>query len=264
MVEHRHAALQWVRHWLRCVGSHSIHSPHLYRFVHEVLLKKDDRTVSEAEAFRSKLLLDQRIVGSEDHGSGSSVRSGRSLAKVVKNEVASPLMASVYRRIVEFQQASRVLEIGTSVGITTLWISSDPSVEVVTLEANADLLETATRLFQTAKRNNIRLIPGNADETLTSVLKQGWVPDVAIVDANHRLNPTISYFKQLAEAMDGQGILLLDDIHYSREMTRAWEHISNDRQVTLALDCFRFGIVFFDRKLNKETIFLEVPFNLLR
>ncbi|MFM7327954.1 MAG: O-methyltransferase [Bacteroidota bacterium] len=263
MREPRHAALQWVRHWLLSVGPYSIHSPLLYRFVNEALFKADNRMEVVAEDFRNQFIRNQRPISSFDSGSGASVKSARTLADVVKHEVAGQRLASIFRRIIEFQQASRVLEVGTSVGITTLWLSANPAVEVVTLEANPDLVEIAQEAFKNAGRNNIRLIPGNADETLSSLLNQGWVPDVAIMDANHRFGPTMNYFRHLAEAMNDNGIIILDDIHYSREMTEAWREVCAAPRVTLALDCFRFGIVFFDRNLTKETVPIDVPLNLL-
>ena len=40
------------------------------------------------------------------------------------------------------------------------------------------------------------------------------------------------------------GMLILDDIHYSEEMERAWNELKNDERVTTSMDLYHIGLLF--------------------
>lgn len=258
MLEYRHAALQLVRHWLLCEGRHSIHSPFLFRFYNEVLSPPARDLLPDVERLRSALGSDERILSEGDHGSGRRNSRSKSVRSVVRNEVAGSSLASCYCSIIRFLNARNILEVGTSLGLTTLYLSAQPETQVITLEANEEIARMAADNFRFLRRDNIRLITGNADHTLSSVL-DGFIPEVAIVDANHRLDPTVRYFKQLKENMSEKGVIVIDDIHYSKEMSMAWEAMISDPAVSMTLDCYRFGVIFLDPALPVGVRRMEVP-----
>ncbi len=260
MLEYRHAAVRLMRHWLLCEGRHSIHSPFLFRFFEEVLTPDRRIRLPEVERLRMKLSGDRRLLPGQDAGSGSFRRSARTLRSVVKREAAPLALAACYRRLVRFSGAQEILEIGTSVGLTSMYLAAEDHVRVTTLEANEVLAKVAMENFLTAGRTNIRTVIGNADQTLPELLKKGPPPDLAIIDANHRYEPTLRYARQLSDNMEDSGVIVIDDIHYSREMTNAWKVMASGPAISLALDCGRFGVLFLDPALPREIRTLEVPF----
>jgi hypothetical protein len=42
--------------------------------------------------------------------------------------------------------------------------------------------------------------------------------------------------------------LIFDDIHWSQEMEVAWEEIKKDESISLTIDLFFIGIVFFRKE----------------
>ena len=131
-------------------------------------------------------------------------------------------------------------------GITTLYLSlARPSAQVYTLEGAKSIADRAQQIFQCSKYTNVQLVLGNIDQTLPNVLSQLPRVDLAYVDANHHYEPTVRYFEQLVAKIHHDSIIVVDDIYWSDEMQRAWQYIKRHPAVTLSLDLFDAGIVFF-------------------
>ncbi len=52
-------------------------------------------------------------------------------------------------------------------------------------------------------------------------------------------------------------VFVFDDIYWSVGMTRAWNEIKKDPKVTLSIDAFYFGFVFFKTEV-KEKVDLRI------
>ncbi|HVZ25796.1 MAG TPA: class I SAM-dependent methyltransferase, partial [Sediminibacterium sp.] len=149
-------------------------------------------------------------------------------------------------RMVHYYAPSQVLELGTSLGITTAYLASaNPLGQITTLEGAPAIAAKAQTHFNQLGLSNIRLVAGNFDETLPSVLNDLGKVDMAFIDGNHRFTPTVAYFEQLLPYVGESGFLVFDDIHWSSEMEAAWKKIQAHPQVTLTIDLFFVGIVFF-------------------
>ena len=99
---------------------------------------------------------------------------------------------------------------------------------------------------------NISLIEGNFDEQLPKWLVYHKKVDFAFIDGNHLYKPTVAYFEALLEVVEDHSILVFDDIHWSEEMEQAWSEISGHKAVTLSIDLFFIGIVFFRKEFAQK------------
>ncbi len=93
---------------------------------------------------------------------------------------------------------------------------------------------------------------GEFSETLTETLQTLGNIDLAFIDGNHRLQATIDYFEKLLPHLHDDSILIFDDIHWRREMQNAWKLIKNHSSVTLTIDIFFKGIVFFKKNFHQK------------
>jgi len=152
-------------------------------------------------------------------------------------------------RIVDHYSPANILELGTSLGITTAYMAAaNEQSKVVTMEGAATVAAVARKNFAKLGLQNIRLVEGNFDETLAATVQQMGSIDLAFVDGNHRYEPTLRYFRELLPAMHEYSILIFDDIHWSKEMEQAWAEIQRDPAVTLSIDLFFIGLVFFRKE----------------
>lgn len=238
---------------------HGIHSPFVYNFIRHVL---NDTTRYDAydqvEALRSRLLKDNRLLTVEDMGAGSDSRNReRRIADIVRHAAKPPKLARLLFRMVRYYRSQSVLELGTSVGLTTAYLAlATKNAAVISIEGAAQVAELAIREFEKLQIQNIRVLTGNFDLILPHVLSEGARPDLVFVDGNHRKAPTLQYFNQLLNSINSSSILIFDDIHWSKEMEEAWESIKAHPKVLLTIDLFFMGLVFFSNEFKIKQHFV--------
>ena len=114
---------------------------------------------------------------------------------------------------------------------------------------------TARQNFKTLELQNVKLAEGNFDYTLPSVIYHLTSVDLAFIDGNHRREPTENYFHWLLEKANSNSIFIFDDIHWSKGMELAWEHIKEHPSVRCSIDLFFIGIIFFRQEFKEKQHF---------
>jgi len=234
---------------------HGIHSPFVYSFIKEVLNKQVPADKFDSiEQYRKQLLQDKGMVNVWDRGAGSrqSVDNMRSIKQIAKVALKPKKYSLLLHKIIANYKPDEILEMGTSLGITTCYLAAaNKHAKVVTMEGAPSVAIIAKKTFSTLGYTNVNIMEGDFDETLPAYLKSVDQLGIVYVDGNHRYAPTINYFKQLLEKANDQSILIFDDIHWSEEMEKAWEEIKQHSHVTLTIDLFFIGLVFV-RQAQKE------------
>ncbi len=241
-------------HWLREVDEHSIHSPFFFDFYSKTVVKARSVNPPGLEELRERLLANETVLSIHDFGSGAqyNMNDKRTISEIAHTSVTPTRFALFYLDILHYLQARHVVELGTSLGLTSLYLASKKDVEVYTFEGSHSLCNVAQTNFEWAEKTNIQLIEGNIDSTLPNFLQQPSKIDFVLMDANHRYGPTIRYYHQLTRRISDTGIIVMDDIHRSPDMEKAWNEIKADTVVYGSIDLYRCGILFFDTTLNKQ------------
>lgn len=226
-----------------------MHSPFVFDFILNVLNNKNNyQAPSEIEQLRTQLLKDNRVLQIEDPGAGSRKNSAKekTVAQISKSALKSKRLAKVLFRLAKHYQPKTIVELGTSLGITTSYFSkANPGSAIITIEGSSSIAAIAEENFQKLDCNNIQLKESNFDEVLPSVICHLSSVDLAYIDGNHRYQPTINYFSQFLSRSHEQSIFVFDDIHWSAEMEKAWEEIKSHPSVKYTIDVFFLGFVFF-------------------
>ena len=280
-------AVRFVQFYWRAKTRYDVHSPFVFQFVEDVL--EDDRlfyVFRDAEILRGELLNSKDSVEVEDFGAGSHVSGLKKKRKIsaIANAALSPAFQCEWLfRIAQFTKPLTVIELGTSLGVSTLYLTegSPRSAKIRTLEGSSDIAALARRNFDwyydtflkiglqrhnpdmldfnyyeknvktDFEKNKIQIVVGKFDETLQTTLTELQKLDFAFIDGNHRRQPTLDYFHQCLAHTHTGSVLIFDDIHWSTEMESAWEDIKQHPSVTLTIDLFWCGLVFF-RTENRE------------
>jgi len=138
-----------------------------------------------------------------------------------------------------------ILELGTSLGITTAYLAAANSRNrVMTMEGSGAVLKVAQGVWKALKLENIEWVEGNVDDTLLIHARERL--DMAYVDANHTYEATLRYVNALLPRMNEKGVIVLDDIHYSEQMEQAWKELKDDKRVTTSMDLYHVGLLFVD------------------
>ncbi|GEO08601.1 O-methyltransferase [Segetibacter aerophilus] len=242
---------------------HGVHSPFVFDFITNVL--NDRRTFyayQELEELRHQLLADKRVLTIEDFGAGSAITKSkqRRISSIARSALKPKKYGQLMFRMVDYYKANTIVELGTSLGITTSYLASgNLKGKVYTFEGARQVAEVAKQNFTQLSLENIELIEGSFDDTLKPFLTKIDKVDILFIDGNHRKEPTIEYFEQLLSKASESSVFVFDDIHWSEGMEAAWSHIKNHPSVTLTIDLFFIGLVFF-RKEQKVAQHFSIRF----
>ncbi len=228
---------------------HGTHSPFVFDFIINVLNdKRQFYAYEQIEALRAELKTDTTALVVDDYGAGSVVSKTKNrLVKEIANSALKPRkFGQLMFRLVDYYTPKTIIELGTSLGITSAYLAAaSGAAKVITMEGAPAIAALAQQNFKQLALKNIELVLGNFDETLAPTLEKNTPVDLAFVDGNHRKEPTLRYFEQLMKHSHEYTILIFDDVHWSKEMEAAWETIKADERVKLTIDLFFIGLVFF-------------------
>ena len=194
------------------------------------------------------MLNDSSEIEVADFGAGSTVlkTNKRVVSKMAASSLKPKKFAQLLFRLVNYYKPKNIIELGTSFGITTSYLAcANKNAQVYTLEGSTAIADKARQNFAILNAKNIELIEGDFAKTLPDLIEKIKQVDLVFVDGNHRKIPTLQYFEQLLPYATNDSIFIFDDIHWSKEMEEAWEIIKAHKAVTLSIDLFFIGIVWF-------------------
>ncbi len=237
-----------------------IHSPFVFRLSQEVLLNKNKvYPPQELRTLREFLPKNPRTIVYEDFGANASQKGKKhtlSVGEIFKKMAVSAKKGNFLYRLCYFLQPQSLLELGTNLGISTLYQAAalKKQYRFTTIEANESLLFVARQLLR--KYPRIRFENSLFDEFLDNLSPDAKF-DYVFIDGNHSYEPTLKYVKKLIPHLTPQAVIVLDDIYWSEEMTQAWKELYAWEEFTLTMDLYHFGLLFFRRKQAKEHFVLD-------
>lgn len=235
--------------------AHGIHSPFVFYLYNAVI----DETAAYYDfkllsAIRREIENDQTELEVEDFGAGSKIFKDkkRKVADIARHGISNEKYARLLYRLVNYFAPETSIEIGTSLGLTTMYLAAARKNGMLyTIEGSEEIAAYAKMKFEKYKFKNIELLKGNFDQQLPELLNKLERIDFAYIDGNHSKVPTLNYFNLLLQKCHNGSVLAFDDINWSAEMKEAWAAIKEHKDVTLTIDLFYIGIVFL-RKENKN------------
>jgi len=236
----------------RNTSGFGIHSPSLFHLVKFVFVDKNPFYVfAEIEKLRYELLQNKNTISLKDFGTG--IEKVRKIAQIAQKSLKSKKQAQLLFRLVNQFKPLNILELGTSFGITSLYLATpNQNAKCITIEGCPETAQVAQNNIDKLKLNNIEVKVGEIGELLPKVLAEFSELDFVFIDANHKMQPVISYFEQCLARTNSNSIIVIDDIYWSIDMKKAWKVIKENKKVTSTIDLFQMGIVFFNPHLQKK------------
>ena len=254
--------LKYLNYQLTSFTEHDLHSPFLYNFYTELI--KNEHPYGDFELLdgvRKKIKADKTCIDVTDLGAGSKklASNKRQVKKIAQHGIAQKKQAEFLYRLVNKFEPRIMVELGTSIGITSLYLSkASEKSTLYTIEGCPNLTNYSKQLFSQYQSKNITSITGNFNIELPKLLNNIESLDFIYIDGNHTYDATINYFQMSLLKKNAQSIFVFDDIYWSDGMQKAWKEICAHPEVTLSLDLFYFGIVFFRTEhKNKQHVVLK-------
>jgi predicted O-methyltransferase YrrM len=240
---------------------HGIHSPFVYNLVSNVFRNKiDPDIVFSIEKVRKRLISDRHSIIMNDLGSASenSKTNLRKVSEIARHSTVPEKYGLLLSNMaIEFGKQA-IIELGTSFGISTMYMASvNYETMVYTMEGCSETAEIARRNFKEKGLDNIKLLIGPFEKLLPELIDSGIRPGLVFIDGNHRKDPVMSYFRLITEYSDNNTVIIIDDIYYSKEMEEAWNKIKDCEKVSVTIDIFRMGMVFFRQGINHNNYIIR-------
>ncbi|KXX67220.1 O-methyltransferase [Flammeovirga sp. SJP92] len=253
--------LDFIKYKFIAGNAHGLHSPFVYELYTQVIApEKWYYIFDKIEATRKELLSNNDKIEVEDLGAGSKVnkQKKRKISKIASSSLCSPREGALLFELIGKYKYKKVLELGTSLGISTLYLSSySKDIETITLEGSSTIASVAKDNFKKFEGVNIELMEGNIDDNLQSALDKFIKVDVVYFDANHKYKPTIKYFEQCLPHIHENSLFIFDDIYWSKGMKKAWNEICKHPSVGISVDLYDLGLIFFRQKQPKQFFTLQ-------
>ncbi|MCK9421247.1 MAG: class I SAM-dependent methyltransferase [Bacteroidales bacterium] len=248
----------YLQHSIHAQSKYSIHSPFVYHF-YQNILQNGQRFPQYRilQKVRRELVTKSRYIKRKDLGSRAkeSICDQRfvRVKDIARRSSVTAKKGELLFRLAREYKPAKVLELGTSLGISTMYFSlAVPEGRILTIEACLDSANVARGQFDHYGLKNITLIPGTFEDKLAPALEQLHPVDMVFFDGNHKKAATLRYFDQCLQHIHPGSVFIFDDIHWSSGMGQAWNIIRKNPLIKVTIDIYHMGIVFFKEELSKE------------
>ncbi len=258
----RHQIVSFFKHYFTAKRKgHGVHSPFAYQLCEEVFYNNIIfYDFNDLESARKSLLNNTTVIQIEDFGAGSKAfkTNYRSINNIAKQGISTKFQSELFYKLINFLNCKVIVELGTSIGLNTLYMAkATKNGFVTTFEGSKELSLFAKKLAQQNNCANINFINAKFDEALPIFFKQNTIVDFLYIDGNHTYQATLNYFNLALQSKTNTSVFVFDDIYWSKGMTKAWEEIKKHNEVTFSIDTFYFGLVFFKPEF-KEKVHLKL------
>lgn len=253
-------AQRYLSYRLKAKGSHEIHSPFVFDLFRQVINSQAPFPIfSEIEHCRRILSHDHRVIEVTDYGAGSLSHSEslRMISTIARHASKPRKYGELLFRLVRYFNSVQILEMGTSLGLSAAYLAgANPAIKLVTLEGCPQTGTIARKNLEILQLHNISVMVGRFEDLLPKALACFSQLDLVFFDGNHREKPTLAYFKACLPYSTDYSLFIFDDIHWTAEMEAAWAIIQQHPQVTMTIDLFFLGLVFFRKEFQEKQHFI--------
>lgn len=264
-----HFCLHLIKHYLSATRIDVLHSPFIFNLYNSCIARqKPLPEFAPIEDLRKDLKQNKQVITQTDFGASGEQQpvKQKTIAQLASLHAKPARLGQLIYRLTAQYRYTHILELGTSLGITGSYIAKalqqhyqPAQVNFHTIEGSVEIASQARKNFEALQLHNyVRQMTGNFDEVLDPVLKAYEQIDLAFIDGNHRYAPTLEYFNKILPLCHNDTLLIFDDIYWSEGMTKAWEEIKAHPSVTVSVDLFFIGLVYFRKEQVKEHFKLRI------
>lgn len=254
-------------------NEHAVHSPFVFSLITKCFYDRKPKTdYSALKEYRNSLLENKTAISVTDFGAGSKVFKSnmREIAQIANTAGISRKRAELLYRITNYFHPESILEIGTSMGLASSALRlGNPNAKITTLEGCPETAKIAQKQFRQFGFGNVNSVVtefGSYLEKMNSSANGSTEHyslnteqfSLIYFDGNHSKKATLEYFELLLPTITNETVWIFDDIHWSAEMEEAWKTIQKHPKVTVTIDTFQWGLVFFRYEQAKEHFIIRI------
>ncbi len=235
---------------------YGLHSPFVFNLVREVFYcYYPYYAFEDINKYRQKLSHSKETYEMTDYGAGSVTFNGkkRKVSQVARQSAIADKYGELLFRLIQYTNPKHILELGTSLGISSAYFAlGDKRREVDTIEGCPQTAGIAKKTLEDLNCINVNQFVGQFKDVLPDLVSKQNSLGFVFFDGHHQKQATLDYFNICLLKADNESVFVFDDIHWSKGMEEAWDIICKHPQVTVSIDLFQLGIVFFKKECQKQ------------
>ena len=239
---------------LKSSNQHGIHSPFVYDLVTKCFYDKSSYSAYDnLKILRNELTYNQDLVEIKHYYLSSKVfqQNHQKISTILKNEGSTYKKQKQLFRITNYLKPKNVLELGTSIGLgsAAMAFASKNSI-ITTVEVNKNLSDIAKKVFRSYQLKNIRIDNSAFKDFFKNINNKHL--DLVYLDGTYDKKNTIENFNSLLKHAHNESVFIFNNIYCNKEMTEAWNIIKKQKKVTVSIDTFYWGFLFFRKEQPKQ------------
>ena len=234
-----------------------IHSPALFTLVNKGFREECNSSVTKG-AFEYNKMLESltNSIPRSNLGAGSllTTKSEAVTPAALNKSIGIPKKyGELLHKLSGYYGGKGILELGTGLGCATYYLATgSPTSRLITVEGHRDYAEIAKKVLAQIGIENVDIRIGSFTNEMETLKGENTTFGLFFIDGDHAYAPTLDNFNRCIEMGNEEAVIILDDIHWSDEMDKAWRSIKENPSCRVSVDLFRFGIVFTSKKLQKQ------------
>lgn len=248
--------IDYATHYMQSNSRHGVHSPFVYKLVDQVIYDYSAKSYEEKiEKQRSILKKDSRVIQLNDLGAVSliNIEKQKTVKELASHALKPARIAKLIARLAAASNATTIIEQGTGLGITTAYLAkASPLSKVISVEGCPQTAAVARENLDTLGLQSVDLRIGDFDDILPQIIEEEEKIDFLYIGGNRRKEATLNYFHACLSKVHEKSVLIFHDIYWSEGMKEAWQEIKAHSSVSVSIDLFYIGIVFFKTDQRKE------------
>ena len=239
---------------LKSSNQHGIHSPFVYDLITKCFYDKTSFSAyHNLKVLRNELIHNQDLVKIKHYSEASKVfqTNHQKISTIVKCEGSSYKKQKQLYRITNYFKPKNVLELGTSIGLgsTAMAFASNKSI-ITTVEVNENLSDIAKKVFKSYQLKNIQIDTSSFKDFFKKSNYENL--DLVYLDGTCDKESTIENFNSLLKHSHNESVFIFNNIYWNKEMTEAWNIIKKQKEITVSIDTFYWGFLFFRKEQPKQ------------
>lgn len=230
-----------------------VHSPFVFNLITKVIEERCPYySFYDIELIRKQLLFRDNRITYPDRRQKGRLRS-RTIGQIVEREAIKPKHGALLFRLANYFKSRHILQFGPSMGLSTLYLTSySPDVRCIALEAVPEFASIARIAFDKAARRPVDLRVGGYKELLPEALKEMPQLDFVFFNTLYEQQNNHWLFEECLKHVHSDTVFVFEGIKASRKMRDFWQEICRHPEVTVTIDLYSMGIVFFNKRLHKR------------
>ena len=246
---------------IKSKNEHGVHSPFVFDLITSCFYKtksKNDLTIFlnyKKELSKNNSLSE---ISNFNFMSNFLLSHKRKRSRIFKDSEISNKRARLLIHLIQYLKPKNILEIGTGFGINTVVLSSaQRNSKITTLDENEQTVNVIKEMFKKNTYKHVKFLTGNFDITLPQVFNNN-IYDFIYFKGSCENKTTLNYFEYSLSSIHNNSVLLFENIHSNRESEKVWNSIKKHKKVTVTIDTFLWGFVFFRKEQEKEHFIIRI------